>query len=306
VTGLVADIQRFSLHDGPGIRTTVFLKGCNLRCFWCHNPETLLPRPQLQVNTERCIGCGACVEACPHGAHAAGPEGKTFRRDLCRACGACARHCYADGLRLVGRQVTAEQVVAEVAEDAAFYGSEGGITLSGGEPLSQKDFSAAILAGCRAAGIRTAVETNLAYEWERLEALLPLIDLVMFDIKAIEPELHRRGTGTTNVRVLDNARRLARMRLPLIARTPVVPGYNDSVAEVGAIAQFLGTLDGLLRYELLPYHPLGTAKCASLGIEDRAKGLVPPGTACMDRLAAAARAHGLEPRVAGGRRSEDG
>jgi pyruvate formate lyase activating enzyme len=267
VDGIITDIQRFCVHDGPGIRTTVFFKGCNLRCAWCHNPETILPQPQLQVHPDKCIACGACLAACPRGAHTAVDGQRNFNRRLCTACGTCVRTCYAEALKLVGREVAGPAVLAEVLEDRAFYAnSGGGVTLSGGEPLCQQAFAIEVLRLCRDAGVHTAIETNLAWPWEHVEPVLPWLDLLMADIKTMDTALHRQWTGTGNERVLDNVRRLAGRDLPLIIRTPVIPGVNDTEKEIGRIADFIADLPNLQYYELLPYHPLGLGKYASLGM----------------------------------------
>jgi len=267
VDGIITDIQRFCVHDGPGIRTTVFLKGCNLHCGWCHNPETILPQPQLQVYPNKCIACGSCLAACPRGAHSAVDGQKHFDRRLCTACGTCARTCYAEALKLIGRQVTAPEVLAEVLEDRPFYAnSGGGVTLSGGEPLCQQAFAIEILRLCKDAVVHTAIETNLAWPWEHVEPVLPWLDLLMADIKTMDSALHGQWTGTGNERVLDNVRRLAGRDLPLIIRTPVIPGVNDTEKEIGRIADFIADLANLQYYELLPYHPLGLGKYASLGM----------------------------------------
>jgi pyruvate formate lyase activating enzyme len=270
VDGIITDIQRFCVHDGPGIRSTVFFKGCNLRCAWCHNPETILPQPQLQTHPDKCIACGACLAACSHGAHVAVDGRRNFNRRLCTACGTCARTCYAEALKLVGRRVSAREILAEIREDRPFYAnSGGGVTLSGGEPLCQQAFAIEVLQLCRGAGVHTAIETNLAWPWQHVEPVLPWLDLLMVDIKTLDSALHRRWTGTGNESVLDNLRRLAGQDLPLIVRTPVIPGVNDTEKEIGAIADFIANLSYLQYYELLPYHPLGVGKYASLGMESR-------------------------------------
>ncbi len=300
VDGMITDIQRFCVHDGPGIRTTVFLKGCNLRCAWCHNPETILPSQQLQVYPGKCIACGACLTACSRGAHESVDGRRTFRRDLCAACGCCSRTCYAEALVLVGRQVTPQEVLAEVLEDRPFYAnSGGGVTLSGGEPLCQRNFAIDILRLCKDAGIHTAIETNLAWPWEHLEPVLPWLDLLMADIKTMDPALHTDWTGQSNDRVLDNIRRLAGQDLPLVIRTPVVPGVNDNEAEIAAIADFLAGLPNLRYYELLPYHPLGHGKYASLGMESRVPEDLRLEADRLRALAAAARRLGIEVRPGG-------
>ena len=210
--GIVTNIQRFSIHDGPGIRTTVFLKGCNLRCFWCHNPETLKPKAELQLFPDRCIGCGVCFDRCPQGAHVEVNGGRLFRRELCVACGTCVETCYAQSLVLVGESKTVEEVVEEVLRDRPFYErSDGGVTLSGGEPLLQLAFSRAILARCKEENLHTAIETAASFPWERIETILPVTDLVMMDIKLMDADKHRAATGVSNERILDSAQRLGQI-----------------------------------------------------------------------------------------------
>jgi pyruvate formate lyase activating enzyme len=330
--GIVTDIQRFSVHDGPGIRTTVFLKGCNLRCLWCHNPETIHPRAELQVLPARCIACGACLTACPQGAHvlaAAGPgngdrhriggqradsepvpiSGREFRRDLCRACGACAAGCYAGALTLVGKELTAEEVLAEVLQDRRFYeNSGGGMTLSGGEPLFQRDFSMELLRQAKAAGLHTAVETNLAWPWEHVAAAAELADLMIVDVKHADSDAHRRWTGQGNEDVVANLARLGGGMgaprvltggeiAPLVVRTPVVPGVNDTPEQIGRIADLLVGLGSLAYYELLPYHPLGSGKYESLGMEYALAAATRPPPETMRALAAEARKRGIPVRT---------
>lgn len=297
VTGTVTNIQRFSIHDGPGIRTTVFLKGCNLRCFWCHNPETLKPQPELQIVASRCIGCGECFRRCPQGAHVIEDGVRKFRRDLCTACGACAETCYAGALEIVGEVKTVAQVVQEVLRDRAFYEtSGGGVTISGGEPLLQHDFTYGILARCRQEGVPTAIETALNFPWERVASLLPVTDLVMMDIKIMDSARHREYTGVPNERILANVLRLGEEQKPLIVRTPIVPGINDTVEDVSAIAAFVAELPNLVYYELLPFHPMATSKYDSLDMDYRARDLKTPPKAKMDELAAAAERYGIKAR----------
>lgn len=295
---LITDIQRFSVHDGPGIRTTVFLKGCNLSCRWCHNPETISPRPQLQVFPNRCIGCSACVKACPRGAHVEADGRRKFDRSRCAACGACSATCYAGVLTMVGREMSVESVLAEVLSDEEFYlSSGGGITLSGGEPLMQPQAVGELLAACKARGLHTAIETNLAYPWPLLEALLPNLDLVMADIKLMDQEAHHRWTGASNEQVLANALTLSRTPTPLIIRTPVIGGVNADILEIGAIADFVAGFRNLQYYELLAYHPLGTGKYQSLGLEYPACELAQPDRQVMSALADEARKRGIQVRT---------
>jgi pyruvate formate lyase activating enzyme len=301
-TGIIFNIQRFSIHDGPGIRTTVFFKGCPLRCFWCHNPEGLQAKREVQFTPARCIGCGACVAACPHGAQELGQQGRIYHRDRCQGCGACVAACWAEALQMTGSVVTAEAVMAEVLQDQAFYASSGGgVTLSGGEPLQQPDFASEILQGCRAAGLHTAVETTLHAPWRHVEALLPLVDLFLVDIKQLDPVKHRSATGVSNERILANVRRLAATGHAVNFRIPVVPTVNDTPADIQAAASFVQALQQArpagaraLSLELLPFHQLAGDKYGSLGRPYRAAGLTPPTKAKMAELVQAARAAGVD------------
>lgn len=310
ITGLIFDIQRFSVHDGPGIRTTVFLKGCTLRCFWCHNPEGLRMTSEVQFLPNRCLACGACVAACEHDGQHLDERGRSFTREQCVGCGACTEACVAEALTLAGRRVTASEVVAEVLRDRVFYEtSGGGVTLSGGEPALQPDFAREILALSKAEGLHTAIETCGSIPWSSLEALLPLTDLVMMDLKQMDPDKHRAATGAGNERILANARQLAQTRKPLIFRTPVVPGVNDTPAEIEAIAAFVAELVALraiesngsgpadISWELLPFHRMAGDKYRSLGLEYRARDLNPPPKDHMAVLAESARASGVVVRA---------
>lgn len=300
-TGRVFNIQRFSIHDGPGIRTTVFLKGCPLRCFWCHNPEGLRPQLEVQFTPSRCMACGECVRACATGAQELGPSGRVFHRDRCTNCGACVAVCYAEALQFNGKEMTTEQVMAEVMLDNAFYQSSGGgVTLSGGEPLLQHQFALALLETCKAAGLHTAVETTTHTRWDYIEAALPLIDLFMVDIKHFDPTQHRASTGVSNRVILANIRRLAATGKPIIFRIPVIPTVNDTPMAIQAIAGFVrermaGRADGGagLSLELLPFHRLATDKYASLGMEYRAAHLTALTKHTMAQLVAAAQEAGV-------------
>jgi pyruvate formate lyase activating enzyme len=306
-SGSVFNIQRFSIHDGPGIRTTVFLKGCSLSCFWCHNPEGRRVHPELQFFPEKCIACGACVAACPHMAHEFIAGVHVFHRDRCETSGACIATCYSQALQLSSETMSVDQVMVEISRDEAFYRSSGGgITLSGGEPGLNRPFSYEILRQCKSRNFHTAIETCGECPWESLEGLLPVTDLVMMDIKQFRPEKHREATGKSNERIVENARRLSLTNTPLVFRTPVVPTVNDSVEDIREIAAFLYELTKLrktesngqgaaaLSYELLPFHRLAADKYRSLGIEYKAAALQPPTKEQMQRLAEVARGCGIE------------
>ena len=289
ISGVVTNVQRFSIHDGPGIRTTIFLKGCNLRCFWCHNPETWRSQPEIELYPDRCLGCGECLKICPNEVHQLVNGKHILQRERCVGCGLCAENCFAQALVLVGEKKTVQEVMDEILQDRPFYeNSKGGVTLSGGEPLLQLEFSRAILQRCQEEGIHTAIETAANVSWDRLAAILPFVDLVMMDIKIMDSAKHQEYTGVPNERILANAQRLSEQPQPLIIRTPIIPGVNDSPAEVKAIAHFISSFPNLLYYELLPFHPMAKSKYQSLDLNYKAQNLRPPSKEKMDTLTQAA------------------
>lgn len=302
-SGMITHIQRFSVHDGPGIRTTVFLKGCQLHCPWCHNPETYRRQAEIQFFPERCLGCRACAAVCRHAGHEFADGAHVYHRARCVACGACADTCYAQALVRVGEIRTAESVVAEVLADRPFYQPAGGVTISGGEPLAQAEFTRAILELCRRGGIHSALETNLVWPWHIVAPLVPLVDLFLVDIKLLDDAAHRAWTGLSNAQLLDNLRQLDALHKPLVVRTPVVVGVNERPEQIGAIAGFLATLRHVQQYELLPYHPLGNGKHRALGLENPPPEFHAPTAAELDLLAAAAARPQFRVRVAGATRS---
>ena len=310
-TGTVFHIQRFSIHDGPGIRTTVFLKGCALGCFWCHNPEGRRPYPEIQYFADRCLACGACVAACQYSAHEMRDGLHVFLRERCESSGKCVETCYSQALQLNGRFMTVEQVMEEVLRDTAFYEtSGGGVTLSGGEPTLSSDFPRRILKQCKDHGLHTAIETCGESPWASFETLLPVTDLIMMDIKHVAPDKHRAATGKSNDRILANARRLALTDKPIVFRTPVVPSVNDTGEEIGQIASFIRDLKDQrktngngrgetadIRYELLAFHKLASDKYTSLGLDYKASGIETPTGAKMSELLRVAKRCGIEARI---------
>jgi pyruvate formate lyase activating enzyme len=300
MTGLVTDIQRFSIHDGPGIRTTVFFKGCLLRCLWCHNPETMAAGRQVQFFPSRCIGCGRCVVVCRNDGHKLLDGKHAIDRSRCVVCGACTSQCCAEALVMAGKEMTLEQVAAEVAADKPFYrNSGGGATLSGGEPLCQRDFALELVKLLKADGIHTAIETALACSWSHALPVLERVDMVLLDLKLMDDAQHRKWTGVGNRQILENATRLARLPPRLVVRTPVVPGVNDRPEEIAAIAKFVAALGNVEYYELLPYHRLGSGKYESLGLTAPMGDVPPPPADTIAALAAAAAACGLRVRASG-------
>ena len=270
--GLVTNIQRYTIHDGPGIRTEIFFKGCNLHCLWCSNPETIDPRRQIGVYPKKCVGCGSCVEVCPQGGSPIefGPGGlvAVHMTDQCRGCFRCADECPGRAIMVWGDPMTVEDLMTIIEKDRSFYEqSGGGVTLSGGEVMVQHEFVQELLAACKAAGIHTCVESALNWPWEQVKEVVTLADLVISDLKHMDSEKHRQATGAGNERVLDNLKKLTAMNKPLVLRTPVIPGYNDSREEVAAMGAFVRDelKNNLVQYQLLPYRKMGTEKHAPLG-----------------------------------------
>ena len=246
------------------------------------------------IDTKKCLGCGACLAACPNGALSAGEHGVQIDREKCRGCGTCADQCFSGALVLSGKEMDTEEVMAEILKDLPYYrNSGGGVTLSGGEVTCQPDFALELLQACRKEGIATALETNLLAPWEVYEKLLPELDLLMFDVKVLDEEKHKRWTGVSNRAILENARKAA-AALPYLVRTPVIPGVNDTAEEIGAIAGFVHSLGGDLQYyELLRFNPLGEGKYTALDMANDFAGVRPGPEADIEPLAQAAREAGL-------------
>lgn len=264
ISGYIFDIQRYSLHDGPGIRTIVFLKGCPLRCLWCSNPESQLPGAEMMWLASRCIQCGRCREVCPTGA--ARQADWAEARLTCSDCGSCILTCTSEARRVAGRRVLVGEVIAEVERDRRFYRkSEGGMTISGGEPLLQQSFTWALLKVGRERGINTAIETCGHGPWEDLKRVSEQADWILYDIKHIDFDKHEELTGVGNDLILSNLRRLSGIRKNLIIRVPVIPDFNDDNENMDGIAEFIDSLHSVREVHLIPYHRLGEAKYGSLG-----------------------------------------
>lgn len=285
--GMIFNIQHYAIHDGPGIRTTVFLMGCPLRCDWCQNPESQSLRPVILFASEKCTGCGQCVEACLRGANRI-VEGKVeIDRSVCQGIGDCIAVCPAEARSLMGRSVTADEVFEDVKTDELFYrDSGGGVTLSGGDPVAQPEFAVSLLSLCRQAGFHTAVDTCGLGSWGILEKILASADLVLFDLKHMDPERHRQLTGRSNRLILDNAKNISnRLKRPMLIRLPLVPGFNDSTDNLVAAAKFISEkLSTVLKVHLLPYHRLGAAKYENMGLRSACAGVEPPGEERMEEI----------------------
>ena len=267
--GIVFNIQRYSIHDGPGIRTTVFLKGCVLRCFWCQNPESQAMKPEIMLNKEACTLCGRCEVACEIGAASLSEESAAIDRKRCVGCGRCVDACPVRARVLAGKEMTVPDVLTEVLRDKPFYdNSGGGVTLSGGDPVMQPTFARNLLAACKGQGLHTCIETCGLATWTTMRGLLDYTDLVLFDLKSLDPAKHRRATGKDNRVILENARRIAKLR-KITIRMPLIPGFNDSPGDVTEILSFVKDGLGLASssLHLLRYNQLGEAKFDRLGRE---------------------------------------
>jgi pyruvate formate lyase activating enzyme len=265
--GLVFDIQRFALHDGPGIRTTVFLKGCPLHCLWCHNPESQSFQPQIAFKADRCQHCMACVGVCPSGAQHEEQGQHGMDHALCQRCQRCLAACDYGALRLIGEETSVDEILAEVLKDRAYYErSGGGLTLSGGEPVSQFAFVRDLLTAAKAEAVHTCLDTTGFARWDHLAALLPLVDLFLYDYKATDPDEHQRLTGVSNALILENLDRLYEQGARILLRCPLIPGINDSPHHLHGIAALSRRYPDLAGVEIMPYHNLGRHKAAEVGM----------------------------------------
>jgi pyruvate formate lyase activating enzyme len=298
--GIVFDIKRYSIHDGPGIRTTIFFKGCPLSCWWCHNPESQSPTIEMIFRPHRCIHCGACLVACEHGAISWDGEEPLTDREKCTRCGACAAACYAEARQCVGRAWTVDQVMAEVQRDTAFYDeSGGGVTLSGGEPLWQADFALALLQACKRQEMHTAVDTCGFAPWATVDRLREYTDLFMYDLKLLDDARHRRFTGVSNHLILQNLQALSQRGHHIVLRVPVIPGINDDDASMRQIGAFAAALPHLDEVDLLPYHHIGVDKYVRLNKAYRLPATRPPSDERLAEMAHLLRQFGLSVSIGG-------
>lgn len=298
-SGTIFDIRRFSVHDGPGLRTTVFFKGCPLRCYWCHNPESQHRRRELLYWPERCLQCQSCVAACAQ--HAIQWDGVRPVTDptRCTLSGACVQVCYAESRQIAGRNMTVAEVMSELECDISFYDSSGGgVTFSGGEPLLQPGFLLELLKACRFSEIHTALDTSGFATWETLERIRSFVDLFLYDIKLMDPLRHRKYTLVFNTRILENLRRLTKLGHHVTVRVPVIPGINDDLENLRATAAFTADL-GLGRVDLLPYHAAAMSKYERLHRSYRLPGLQTPSDARMAEIARIFEGFGSQVHIGG-------
>lgn len=300
MNGKIFNIQRFSVHDGPGARTTVFFKGCNLRCVWCHNPESIPQRSVVEFYPQKCIGCMTCLEACPNGAQVllidadTGESRHRILRENCAGCLKCTDTCYAGALAPVGKEVDADYVMKQIETDIPYYErSGGGVTFSGGECMLQIDFLAELLSRCREKGIHTAVDTAGNLPWEHFEKIIDNTDLFLYDVKAADADVHKALTGVSNERILENLRRIKEYGKEVIVRIPFIPTRNGG--EMPAIAKILGEIKPKL-VEIIPFHKLGSAKYAALDLENLCEDEKTPSDEEIEAVLGLLRAEGLNAR----------
>lgn len=312
--GRIFDIKKYSINDGPGIRTTVFLKGCPLDCWWCHNPESKSLKAELMYRANRCTLCAECVSACPLEAIEIHPhplplslrergwgegESATTDRTICDNCGICAEVCYNGARELLGREMTVAQVMKEIERDVPFFDqSKGGVTFSGGEPLMQRKFLAEVLRACRAHDIHTVVDTSGFATWEVLDSIRGDVSLFLYDLKSMDDERHKQYTGVSNELILSNLRRLDDVGVYCVVRIPLVPGVNDDEENLVESGKFLASLPNIVSVELMGYHEIAKGKYEALGMEYRLPGAKAPSVESMKWAAGVIEGFGLKVRVA--------
>ncbi|MBU3145072.1 trans-4-hydroxy-L-proline dehydratase activase [Clostridium sp. CF012] len=295
----IINIQKYSIHDGPGIRTTVFFKGCPLNCWWCHNPESQNLNPEIMFFKERCTGCGTCVKRCPEKAIQFVKGFPVFNESKCTLCGKCSDFCLSNARELVGKDITVKNLMKEIIKDEVFYEeSNGGVTFSGGEPLMHADYLYNILKICKDKGIHTTVDTSGYASWKQFEKIVDNVDLFLFDIKHMNNEKHIKYTGVENVIILENLKKLSQRGSNIYIRMPLIAGINDDDETIDAAVDFLSKIN-LIHVDLLPYHKMGMDKYRRLNIEYKLSGLEKPSDEVMNKISEKFKSAGIKIKIGG-------
>jgi pyruvate formate lyase activating enzyme len=300
ITGIVFDIKRFSIHDGPGLRTTVFFKGCPLKCVWCHNPESQVRKPELIFWDDRCQRCQSCISTCRQGAISLVDNHILTDAAKCIACGDCVETCYAEARQIAGSELSVAEVMSEVQRDIPFYDqSEGGVTFSGGEPLLQVDYLLALLQACREMEIRTTLDTCGFASWKTMDRIRPYVDLFLYDLKFMDPARHKKYTGAANTHILENLQRLSKHGHNIVLRVPIIPGVNADAENIRAIGNFAAGLPSLNRIDILPYHRAAINKYERMHRTYKLNQLLSPSEDGMAEIARILEGFGLKVKIGG-------
>lgn len=298
ITGMIFDIKRYAIHDGPGIRTTLFFKGCPLHCWWCHNPEGQSFDPELMIWPERCINCRTCVSACPNSAVSTANGSIVTDRSKCKACGVCAEKCPANAREIVGKKFSVDGLMQEAEKDVPFYDeSGGGITISGGEPLAQPMFLNAFSSACKKEGIHVALDTNGYAKTEIVMKVSRNVDLFLYDLKVMDDKKHKLHTGVSNKLILKNLKRLDSLGKRIIVRFPLIPSVNSDEENVRSMSDFVSRLKNVEEIDILPYHRLGVEKAKRLG--KTAKSFKNLSNEMVENIAKELKSFGLKVKIGG-------
>jgi pyruvate formate lyase activating enzyme len=297
---IIFNIEKYAIHDGPGIRTTVFFKGCPLRCWWCHNPEGQRIKPELIYRENRCIGCGECVKTCRRKALFLHSSHVTLNRESCNTCGICAQVCPSEALSIAGKEMSAEEMIREIERDEVFYDeSKGGVTFSGGEPLVQPSFLNAILQECKARKIHTTLDTSGYASQKIIDKIRGKVDLFLYDIKTMDEADHRKYTGVSNKPILRNLEWLAKNRSNIVISLPIIPDVNDDEGNILRTGEFISSLPSVEQVSLLPYHKAGVAKYKNLGRSYRLNTMHSPLSGKTNMIKDKLEAFGLKVKIGG-------